>query len=124
MEYQTALVKSLAEGWAVTGKSAADTAGKAAKAAAAGRAHYLTGFTVAVSAAAAAATAAGFAITIKDGTTVIWETLFPASAAVGTERTITFTSPLKCSVNSELSVNVAALGANSIAIMNITGYTL
>lgn len=124
MEALTALTHAYVDGWSATALSAANTAGALAKAAVSGKTHFVTGYSVVVTAAAAAATAAGFAASIKDGTTVIWEETLPASAAVGTSISRTFPAPIKITNGGECSVAVAALGANSIARMNLNGYTI
>lgn len=120
----TALTNQVVNGWSVTAASAANTAGKAEKAATAGKTHYITGFSVNVSAAAAGATAAGFAVQLKNGTTVIWTETLAASAAVGSGVAITFPAPIPCASGAAASIHCAALGASSVANMNLNGFTI
>jgi len=122
MDALTALEKVYVEGWSVTALSDANTAGSATKAASSGKAHYITGFSALVSDAATAATPT--AVSLKDGTTSIWEELLPASSAIGTVITRTFPAPIKCTNGNAASINSAAAGAGSKIRLNLNGYTL
>lgn len=124
MQALQALEHAFGDGWATTGASAANTAGALSKAAVTGKCHYITGFSVVVTAAAAAATAAGFLVQLKDGTTSIWEDTLPASAAVGSSIDVTFPAPIRITSGAAANLAVAALGASSIARMNLCGYTI
>lgn len=122
MDALTALTHAFAEGWSVTALSAANTAGAATKAAASGKTHYITGFSVAVSDAATAAAAT--AISLKDGTTAIWEEILPVSSAIGAGFSREFPAPIKCTSGAAASINSAAAGASSKIRLNLNGYTI
>ena len=124
MNALTALENVYASGWSVTATSAANTAGAATKAAASGKTHYITGFSVNVSDAAAGATAAGFAVQLKNGSTVIWTETLAASAAVGSRIAVEFPAPIPCTSGAAASINCAALGASSKSNLNLNGYTI
>lgn len=119
-----AIAVAYGDGWAVTGLSAANTAGALAKAAASGKCHYLTSFAVGIAEAAAANTAAGFLIEIKDGTTVIWQERMIVSAPVGTQIARTFPIPIRITSGAALTLAVAATGASSKSLMSMSGYTI
>jgi hypothetical protein len=119
-----AVENMLAQGWSATGASEANKAGVVTKAAASGKTHYITGFSVAVSAAAAGATAGGFAVELKNGNTTIWKEIFAASAAVGSRIGVTFPAPIACTNGGAVSINCAALGTGSISVLNLNGFTI
>ncbi len=104
------------KGVSTTATSAANGAGKAEVAAVAGASHLIWGFSVIVS--DAAGTTAG-AVTLKDGTTVIYNDVIPAAAAVGTRIQRDFLCPLAGTPGNPVSLNSAALGAGCKTICNL-----
>lgn len=104
------------KGVSTTATSGANAAGKAEVAAVANGSHLIYGFSVIVS--DAAGTTAG-AVTLKDGATVIYSDIIPASAAVGSRIQRDFTCPIACTPGNAVSLNSAALGTGCKTICNL-----
>lgn len=79
--------------------------------------HFLTHFTVSFSAALAAAVT----VTVKDGTTVIWQTEIGTEVRIYTENFET--RPLHASTNAALVVGVAAAGSGVTQTISMAGYS-
>lgn len=90
----------------------------AGPAGAAGVQHYLCYFSVTFS----AAPAIGI-ITVKDGSTVIWQEDFSASAPFDTFRDFG-KRPLRASIGAALTVNVATAGGSVVQTVNAAGFSI
>ena len=80
--------------------------------------HYLTHFTVSFS----AALAAPVTVTVKDGTTVIWQVEIGVLSSTFTENFET--RPLHASTNAALSVNVGAAGSGVVQTISAAGFSI
>ncbi|MGE5619051.1 MAG: hypothetical protein ACM3US_07305 [Sphingomonadaceae bacterium] len=95
--------------WNLVGTSAANTAQTVTQAAAgAGLRNYLSGLTVSWSGGAPAADAN---VQVKDGATVIWDAYIGQAGGTQGVNDYEFTQPLRGSVNTAMSVTVAAGGS-------------
>jgi len=81
------------------------------EAAVSGQSHHIYGFEAVVEVVATAATPV--VIAIKSSTTVLYQTTFVASAAVGTRIARDFTKPLVCTAGELAELNVTAGGTTN-----------
>lgn len=122
MDMNTAIVRALRpESWTVTAAGEANTQATAQKAAAAGKTHYITGFSAAVTGAAVGET--DVAVELKDGETTVWQEYFGAAALRGANIARTFAVPVKMTAGAAASLTIAALGTGAIGVANLAGYT-
>ena len=106
--------------WPVSTAGAAGAAVTATYAANANASHYVTKINVVVSTAALTNLVT---IILKDGTTAIWQSALPASAAVGQQVTFDFPFPLKITKNSAPNLVVSASTGTSVVVASMSGYT-
>jgi len=114
------LMETLKEVWATTLDTSANGALSLSRAASAGATHFLLGFEVVVG---GAALVSAITITVKDGTTVIWKTRLPASAAIGQTKGVWFNAPIPCTKGNALVLESTAGGASVVLTGNLAGLT-
>lgn len=98
--------------------TATNTALSAIKAALAQQQHYLTHVTLSFSAAPATA----LVLTIKDGTTIIWQTEISTDVRTFTENFET--RPLHASTNAALNIEVGAAGSGVVQTISASGFSV
>ena len=110
-----------AAGWTVTGTTGLNAAGTVSKAGTTGNYHYVHSIEAIIKGAAAGS---DFLVTLKDGTTVMWQEAFGSAAPKGERVGIVFGVPIRFTVSNAVNLETEAGGTGAAIVLNVAGFTL